>query len=274
MVVVNALALALLIVFFPETVQEKEGQTTVKKFSVKDVLVTELGNFRTLIANIPILKYRLIEQALLGLGDASSIGAPFLMAHFNYTQLKALLAGMVPAMILGPFLMPLVPALCKRCGYRPIWVTCYWYFKIVSILVNFFMLKWVGELPFPIVSGLLLMPLAGFPTILQAVEVRIVGADNNAKYSAMKQLVGFFTGCVTSSLYSFVFNAEASTTVGKLAPFLVSVVILMASVPVYVYGNGPMQLEECDKITEEERIAKAEELAKAAAEPEDTKKTK
>merc|ERR1712217_931277 len=105
---------------------------------------------------------------------------------------------------------------------------------------------------------------AGWGGVVSAAEIRLVAQENNAKYKAMMQLITFASGTLTSYIYSAVFDAQATSYLGQSFPMLISAVFCVASIPVFLYGTGPDMLDECDKMTLEDRTQKREQLKKIA----------
>lgn len=277
-VAMNTAALLLLICFFPETMSksDKESKATTG-MSLLDLCKQELRTFRSLVTDHRLIRFRLIEEFFNRLGNTMSISLPFMMAVFGVSQIGALASVTMPAIVLTPIFMPLIPQLFERYPRR-VWSFVYWSSKVVMIGCCFVMPLWFGEVPAPIFCTMLMIPFAGFMTILQAVEIRLVGAENNAKYQAMMQLIGFFCESITSFFYAWVFDAEATTYIGKCRPYLIAAVPMALSIPGYLIGNGPLQLEECSKLATEKAAERAAEKAKAdgasAEQTEDTKKSK
>lgn len=272
----NTSALLLLICFFPETLSNT--QNSANKSSLLVLCRDEIQTFWSLITTNRLIKWRLIEVLLGGLSITQSIGLPTIMAYFGYSQITAFLATAVPMMGLSPFFMPLVPYLFKQ-DPRFYFQACYWFGIIVGVGYSIFYPFTIFGMPMPILAIYLRLPLAGFMSVVQAVEIRLVGVDNNAKYAAMMQLVGFLTDGVTSSFYTMVFDAEATTYFSKNKPLLLALIPSLLAIPGYIVGNSPLQLAECDKMAAEEAVKAAEESAKAAATDssvdttEETKKT-
>mmetsp|Transcript_96778 Transcript_96778/g.289049 ORF Transcript_96778/g.289049 Transcript_96778/m.289049 type:complete len:471 (-) Transcript_96778:28-1440(-) len=265
----NLAALLLLLFFFPETLpEEKRG----KESNVFKMVVKELQTFRDLVTTNTLVRWRLVEIFLIGLSDPAAIAMPFFMANFALPQFYALLYSMGPGLALAPFFIPLAPYLHKRFGYRNGWQICYWGQRVFTTPfviglpgVLHPMLKSYWGIPGPVVSGLLAMPFCGFFSIVSAVELRIVGQENNAKYQAMVQLVGFFTGALSSAAYSWLFDAEATTPIMKVLPYYFAAFGGLLQIPVWYFKLRPIQLAECDKLTEE--------MEKEAEKTEEEKKT-
>jgi len=260
--ILNFSALVLLIVFFPETISAEQKQQDV---GVLQVVTGELRTFWELISSNLLIRYRLFEQFLLGLGDATSILLPHLMAVFGTSQFMALVLGFGPGMLLSPFFMPLAPFLHRRLGYWNAWRLhyCYTKFAHISFLLGvpglcYPMLQQFMGIPGPIALGLFQIPICGWGTIISAVEIRMIGQKNNAKYQAMTQLVSFVTQAVSSVMYSKAFDAEATTNFGKNLPYYVAVVWALLTLPGFFLHQGPLHREECDKL-EKEEAAKAQE---------------
>merc|ERR1711972_889077 len=154
---------------------------------------------------------------------------------------------------------PLAQVWSQKYGYRRIFNASYWYFRAMSPLSLLLVLQRFHGVPGPVWSGVASTLVSGWgTTIIPAVDVRIVGAANNAKFQTMMQLVGFVTGSLSSLLYPYIlFDAEAVTWVGKMAPFLVAAMLQAAGIPFYIWFNGPLQLAECDKLTAEDAAVQA-----------------
>ncbi|CAE7030165.1 unnamed protein product [Symbiodinium natans] len=103
----------------------------------------------------------------------------------------------------------------------------------------------------PLIGSVAHLPLAGWPAVAQGVEIRLIEQENNAKFQAMMQLIGFVCGSITSSLYPHLFYAEATTYSYKVFPYAISSFFLLFTVPIYIFYNGPQQLAMCEKIDQE-----------------------
>mmetsp|Transcript_71514 Transcript_71514/g.165365 ORF Transcript_71514/g.165365 Transcript_71514/m.165365 type:complete len:478 (+) Transcript_71514:88-1521(+) len=263
----NLTALGLLAAVFPETLQAEPAE----EVGLMRTVVKELRTFRDLVKSNLFVRYRLADNVAAGMCDATSIIFPFLMAHFGFSQFQALVVCAGPALLLGPVFFQLVPYLHKRMGYRQASLLCFWVNKLVTLwflaglpgLGNHPMLMKFWSVPGPIAMALSLLPLNGWPTILAAIEIRLVGQANNAKYQAINQLTGFACGFASSFVYSRLFDAEATTTAGKVLPYYFSCAWLLVQLLLFCCGSLEPMLLECDKITSEE----AEELVKAEAAP-------
>jgi len=267
----NTLALLLIVLFFPETLPSS-GKPAKEGTSLLGLCQEELKTFWSLISSNFLIKCRLTEESLFRLATTQSIAISFMMASFGLSQINALLLMTVPFMALTPFFLPLYPYLFEQ---RPrfYWQLGYWVGRTLSLVgVVAMPLRLLG-VPFPFIYVLLNLPFSGFLSVVQAVEIRLVGAENNGKYQALMQLAGFLCEVFTSYFYTRVFDATATTYLGKNFPFLVSGIPIILAVPVYVFGHSRLQLAECDKIAAENAAKKLGADAPADAAPGETKKT-
>lgn len=267
----NAFAMVLIFFFFPETLHkksEKEEEDLKKKpTSLTGVALDEMKTFRTIVKTHPYVGYRLAEDFLVKLADCSAIGMPFMMAQFQFSQFHALVFQFIPQLVGGVLLGGLVASLCRAHGTRKVWQNCFFFHRSTSIMNAFLMPMTIFGIPYPLLAGLMHLPLSGFPALLQAVEIRLVGQETNAKYQAMTQLTGFISGAITSWLYSAIFFGEATSYARIVAPYAVSATFMATNILPFWLTTGPMQLAECDKLDQEKiaEMKKKEEEEKAQA---------
>lgn len=268
----NTFAMVLVFFFFPETLHkksEKEEEDLKKKpTSIAGVALDEMKTFRTIVKTHPYVGYRLAEDFLVKLADCSAIGMPFMMAQFQFSQFHALVFQFIPQLVGGVLLGGLVASLCRAHGTRKVWQNCFFFHRSTSIMNAFLMPVTIFGIPYPLLGGLMHLPLSGFPALLQAVEIRLVGQETNAKYQAMAQLMGFISGAITSWLYSAIFFGEATSYARIVAPYAVSAMFMATNILPFWLTTGPMQLAECDKLDQEAlaEMKKKEEEEKAQAE--------
>lgn len=279
-VVLNTTAFVLLYLFFPETLHKKEDKKDFENFSIIGVAKEELRHFRSLFVQHPYIGPKICEELFNKMADCASIGLPFLMAHFAFSQFDALIFTWVP-MIVGGFLLGgLVPALCAKHGHAKVWDGCFWYWRTTTVLIAFMNpLRFLGLIPMPILGAFIHLPLAGWPAVAQGVEIRLIQQENNAKYQAMLQLIGFMCGSVTSALYPHIFYAEATTYAYKVIPYALSASFILCTIPIYMYYCGPQQLAMCAQIDKEakekwEEEKKANQSAAEAEKDEEIRKLK
>lgn len=227
-----------------------------------------MKTFRTIVKTHPYVGYRLAEDFLVKLADCSAIGMPFMMAQFQFSQFHALVFQFIPQLVGGVLLGGLVASLCRAHGTRKVWQNCFFFHRSTSIMNAFLMPVTIFGIPYPLLGGLMHLPLSGFPALLQAVEIRLVGQETNAKYQAMAQLMGFISGAITSWLYSAIFFGEATSYARIVAPYAVSAMFMATNILPFWLTTGPMQLAECDKLDQEAlaEMKKKEEEEKAQAE--------
>ena len=261
----NTFAMILLYFFFPETLHKKEKEEETKKeevTSLAGVAVDEMKTFRKIVKTHPYVGYRLCEDFLVKLADCGAIAMPFMMAQFQFSQFHAMVFQFIPQLVGGVLLGGLIAKFCKSYGTRNVWVRCFFFHRSTSIMNAFLMPVTIFGIPYPLLGGLMHLPLSGFPALLQAVEIRLVGQETNAKYQAMQQLTGFVSGAITSWFYSAIFFGEATSYARIVAPYAISAVFMAANIIPFWLTTGPMQLNECDKLDQEtlaEMKKKAEE---------------
>eukprot|EP00437_Effrenium_voratum_P027236 CAMPEP_0181399434 /NCGR_PEP_ID=MMETSP1110-20121109/1592_1 /TAXON_ID=174948 /ORGANISM="Symbiodinium sp., Strain CCMP421" /LENGTH=614 /DNA_ID=CAMNT_0023521491 /DNA_START=35 /DNA_END=1877 /DNA_ORIENTATION=+ len=278
-VVLNTIALFLIHFFFTETMtvtpkKVEESQSHELSFKgITKIAADELKTFHSIIKTHSYVGYRLGEETLNKLSDAGVIGMPFMMAQFHFSQFDAFIFNFVPMLVGGVLLGGVVANLCRKHGSRTVWKNVYAYHRSTTVMNCLLMPVRIFGFPYPLLGNLLHLPLAGFPALQQAVEIRLIGQETNAKYQAMSQLIAFFCGAITSWMYTKIFFAEASTYLRVVAPYMVSGCFLLATVPLFLLKLSPQLLSECDKL-DQEAIEKAKAEAEAKEKPEGEAKTK
>ncbi|CAK9028380.1 unnamed protein product [Durusdinium trenchii] len=264
----NSVAMALIYLFFPETLNKKQNDDKKEKenLSIIGVAKDEVKTFKKIITTHPYVGYRLGEEFLVKMADASAIGMPFLMAQFHFSQFDALVYNFVPGLVGGVLLGGLVAKWCGQYGTRRVWRNSFFYHRSTSIANAFLMPVAIFGIPYPLVAGLVHLPLAGFPALIQAVEIRLVGQETNAKFQAMSQLMSFFSGAITSWLYSQIFYGEARSYFRVVAPYALSAFFMLLNIVPFLLKTGPMQMNECDRLDQEAKKKWEEEQEKAAQE--------
>ncbi|CAK9081316.1 Uncharacterized protein SCF082_LOCUS38717 [Durusdinium trenchii] len=249
----NSVAMALIYLFFPETLNKKQNDDKKEKenLSIIGVAKDEVKTFKKIITTHPYVGYRLGEEFLVKMADASAIGMPFLMAQFHFSQFDALVYNFVPGLVGGVLLGGLVAKWCGQYGTRRVWRNSFFYHRSTSIANAFLMPVAIFGIPYPLVAGLVHLPLAGFPALIQAVEIRLVGQETNAKFQAMSQLMSFFSGAITSWLYSQIFYGEARSYFRVVAPYALSAFFMLLNIVPFLLKTGPMQMNECDRLDQE-----------------------
>merc|ERR1712113_457202 len=224
MVGINLFTVLALTFGFPETLQEIDAG--LEQRSILQICIQELQGFRSLITTNPVIKYRLMQSFVEGLGNAACVHLPFAMAHFGFSMVEAFGTGL-PAFATGAMFMPLIPALCKKCGYRPVFIACFCYTKLLDVAQTYFCLSTFHGAPAASWLAIVGSVLSGWgASVWPAVEIRLVGQENNAKYQAMAQLAAFVCGSVSSFVYlDLLFNPKASTFFGKTVQYWVGLAV-------------------------------------------------
>ncbi|CAE7928186.1 unnamed protein product [Symbiodinium necroappetens] len=255
-VVLNLSALTLLSLFFPETLTSKKEKKDIRQFSILGLVKDEIQNFRSLIQSHDYISLRMAEEVVSKMAALDAIGLAFLMANFNFSQFDALVFTSLPAILGGVSLSWVVPRMCRQFGHKIVMKSCILYYRLSGCILAFLQPFSFLGIPMPLIGLALHLPLSGIQAVGQGIEIRLVQQENNAKFQAMCQMLGFLCGSITSGLYPQLFNAEASTYGGKVLPYAVSAFINALSIPVFLFLTGPMMLAECEKV-DKEATAKA-----------------
>merc|ERR1712113_1144265 len=174
-----------------------------------------------------------------------------LMAFFGYSQVKALFIAYLPGFIVSILTMQVAPDLHKKYGYRKAFGLFYFLYMANRIGLNLLAATSFAGLPVMLFFTTTFGVFSGWGGVVSTIEIRLVRQENTARYKAMTQLITFASGTLTSYIYSAAFDAQAMTYWDKSVPMLISAFFCVGSIPVYLFGYGPLHLEECDRMTAE-----------------------
>lgn len=246
--IASIVALLALIFIFPET-QAEELRQRKKRNSVKEIIREELSVYWRILKFSPFVKLSLIEAMFsTASGGFMTVWNPWVMATFGFNQFQVMIM-ILPTIFLGMMFQPLVANFCKKWGHRKVFLSMYWFDRAQEVAFFPFLTKSVAGWPLPVLFNYLKTPMSGAGTLHESLSVKLVKKEESSKYAAMSQLNAFFTGSVSALLYSRVFDAEATTFMGQVSPFALSISFRFCCVIVYFYGWGAQVLQACDELT-------------------------
>eukprot|EP00928_Gymnodinium_smaydae_P045633 TRINITY_DN30391_c0_g1_i1.p1 TRINITY_DN30391_c0_g1~~TRINITY_DN30391_c0_g1_i1.p1 ORF type:complete len:513 (+),score=107.72 TRINITY_DN30391_c0_g1_i1:61-1599(+) len=216
----------------------------------------ELADYHFIFSGSPERRWRLVYRILKSFAfNVYWVTAETMMAHFGYTQRQAVVYGlcMMAVPIAG---FALGPRLLRRVGHeRGLWM--FVGLRTLNILGPQFLctMHWSGFWVDGIVRGLFLAPEI---PIRSALDLAAVPPELAAKWQATS---GFTTKIVSSLgmlLYSSVFDARATSYLGKAAPVLLSMFFEALTVIVVVTKLMPMDKKAFRAMDENALSAKAQ----------------
>jgi len=241
-----------IVLFFPETMPTKDKNTLPR--GVLQTIADEVRSYRKLIMGSKWVASTVFESAFVAAGEGVfPFMLPFMMAYFGYSPMGAIL-GLLPQLALGALCIPLTKKLCHRFGHRNAWEMLFAYNLAKQYLLWPFMCtRAFGLVPIPIVFGYLSCLSSGMKGLRNSVIFKIVGVENNARFTALVGVVKYLVGSASTFLYAEVFDATTTNYISKLNIISLSNLLwTVVFIIFYSLGIRDRVLIECDNLTTEE----------------------
>lgn len=216
---VLAIAAALLFIVlakFPETRNNVTGSSHAGTNSISSVVRKELGAYRKVVESKPRAIWYIIEACCFGTFVAfiPIIGA-LLMAYFGYTQAEVATRCLPLLLLSGPF-SAIVPSACKKFGRSRAFTIVVLSRQIVFLLSPIIVFHWSGFW----IWFFCHMLLCGEDAIRRTVEAKYIGEEFSVKFRALFMLSIFVASSAANFGFSILFDATATSIIGKLKPVL------------------------------------------------------
>lgn len=244
---VNVAFLALVMVAFPETGPKAEhgGGSAVQKV-IKEVL-----SYRDVFTDWKARRYLTSKLVEIAWGPhISHVLSVAFMAYHGWTQQQIVFC-MFWLNPWGLICLSLREKLIGRFGNHNTYIFCLsWVMSMMIILL----IALPVSAGIPVVCLFLHATLSGFVPLRDFVASRFCHADQMARFANVQWILGYFFGIFVSPMYGSIFDASATTYLGKAKPSLVmlclAIVTLIANVRMYKltehdgWGVTTKQLDE------------------------------
>jgi len=241
-----------IVAFFPETMPISDKNMLPR--SVIQTIGDEVRGYHELIMGSKWVASTVFESAFVAAGEGVfPFMVPFMMAYFGYSPMGAIF-GLVPSLVVGALCVQLTTKLCHRFGHRNAWEMLFAYNLAKQYLLWPFMCtRAFGLVPIPIVFAYLSCLSSGMNALRNSVILKIVGIENNVKFTALVGIVKQLVGSASTYLYAEIFDATTTNYMSKLN--IISLSNLFWTLVFIIFFSLGIRARvhiECDKLTAEE----------------------
>jgi len=251
-VISGTLVLLAMFLVFPETQPEELRKNDRSKSSI-DIVWGEVEVYKSIVQDNSFIRRALIEAFFKNTAAGLlTIFVPWMMAVTGYVLFDIMMmfgGSFVLSVIFGP----LVAHSCRQNGHGWTLIACAWYDFLSDWLFLPFLTYSIGPIPVVILTLYVKTPMAGAGSLTDSVVTRHVSSREITKFVAMNQLCVFVCGSFSPIMFSRIFDAEAKTLLGRLAPFILCQCLKTAAFVTFWFGNRPLALEACERLQEDAR---------------------